>query len=107
MNADAVLYPTRWDGFGLSILEALHAGPCFKWLYFQQPRTEWYCFKSNKIRKPVFLFQMQLKYIRITGVPVVSTNGWPMNELVEDGHNGILLPAAARGQLLTETATFY
>lgn len=27
--ADALLYPTRWDGFGLSLLEALHTGlPC-------------------------------------------------------------------------------
>ena len=26
MDADVVLYPSRWDGFGLSMLEALHAG---------------------------------------------------------------------------------
>ncbi len=31
------------------------------------------------------------------GVPVVSTDGWPMNELIEHGHNGILVPAAPRG----------
>ena len=25
-DADAVLYPSRWEGLGLSLLEALHAG---------------------------------------------------------------------------------
>lgn len=45
-------YPSRWEGFGLSLLEALHAG-----------------------------------------VPALATDGWPINELVDDGINGILLPA--------------
>lgn len=38
-EADAVLYPSRWEGFGLSMMEALHAG-----------------------------------------VPVLATDGWPINE---------------------------
>jgi len=25
-DADALLYPSRWEGLGLSLLEALHAG---------------------------------------------------------------------------------
>lgn len=49
-SGDAVLYPSRWEGFGLSLLEALHAG-----------------------------------------LPVIATDGWPMNELVEHGHNGLLV----------------
>ncbi len=28
----------------------------------------------------------------------MSTDGWPMNELVEHGHNGILVPAAPKGR---------
>ena len=55
-GADAVLYPSRWEGLGLSLLEALHAG-----------------------------------------VPALVTDGWPMNELVEDGHNGVLVAAAQVG----------
>jgi glycosyltransferase involved in cell wall biosynthesis/SAM-dependent methyltransferase len=55
-RADAVLYPSRWEGLGLSLLEALHAG-----------------------------------------VPVMATDGWPMNEFVEHGHNGLLVPARRVG----------
>jgi SAM-dependent methyltransferase len=55
-RADAVLYPSRWEGLGLSLLEALHAG-----------------------------------------VPVMTTDGWPMNEFVEHGHNGLLVPARRAG----------
>lgn len=51
-EADAMLYPSRWEGFGLTLMEALHAG-----------------------------------------LPVLATDGWPMNELVADGRNGLLLPA--------------
>lgn len=54
-RADLVLYPSRFEGFGLSLLEALHAG-----------------------------------------LPVIATDGWPMNELVEDGHNGLLVRATPR-----------
>jgi hypothetical protein len=54
-QADIVLYPSRFEGFGLSLLEALHAG-----------------------------------------LPVIATDGWPMNELVEDGHNGLLVRATPR-----------
>jgi glycosyltransferase involved in cell wall biosynthesis len=54
----AVLYPTRWDGFGLSCQEALHAG-----------------------------------------LPVVATDGWPMNELVTHAHNGLLVPARRDGSV--------
>lgn len=55
-QADAVLYPSRWEGLGLSLLEALYAG-----------------------------------------VPVIATDGWPMNEFVEHGHNGLLVPARRVG----------
>lgn len=51
-EADAVLYPTRFDGFGISLLESLHAG-----------------------------------------LPVLSTDGDPMRELVEHEHNGLLVAA--------------
>ncbi len=51
-QADVLLYPTRWDGFGLSLLEALHEG-----------------------------------------LPVLSSDGQPMNELVEHEHNGLLIDA--------------
>src|SRR5690606_5271678 len=57
-RADAVLYPSRWEGFGLSLLESLHAG-----------------------------------------VPVLATDGWPMNELVEHNHNGLLVPAREVGRV--------
>ncbi len=57
-RADVVLYPSRWEGFGLSLLEALHAG-----------------------------------------VPVIATDGWPMNELVEAGHNGLLAAAERKGSM--------
>ncbi|MCB0205322.1 MAG: methyltransferase domain-containing protein [Anaerolineae bacterium] len=57
-EADAVLYPSRWEGFGLSLLEALHAG-----------------------------------------LPVLATDGWPMNELVEHGHNGLLAAADQVGMV--------
>ena len=55
-DADAVLYPSRWEGLGLSLLEALHVG-----------------------------------------VPALVTDGWPMKELIEHGHNGLLVPAAHTG----------
>jgi glycosyltransferase involved in cell wall biosynthesis/2-polyprenyl-3-methyl-5-hydroxy-6-metoxy-1,4-benzoquinol methylase len=55
-EADAVLYPSRWEGFGLSLLEALH-----------------------------------------DGLPVIATDGWPMNELVEHGHNGLLVSCRRAG----------
>ena len=55
-RADVVLYPSRWEGFGLSLLEALHAG-----------------------------------------IPVIASDGWPMNEFVEHGHNGLLAPAQQVG----------
>ena len=55
-KADILLYSTRWDGFGLSLLEALHQG-----------------------------------------LPVLATNGPPMNELVEHEHNGLLVQAQKKG----------
>lgn len=55
-NADVMLYPSRWEGFGLSLLEGLHAG-----------------------------------------LPVLATDGAPMSELVEHGHNGLLVAAQATG----------
>ena len=55
-HADVLLYPTRWDGFGLSLLEALHEG-----------------------------------------LPVITTDGQPMNELVEHEHNGLLVEAEKNG----------
>lgn len=54
--ADAVVYPSRWDGFGLSLLEALHHA-----------------------------------------LPVLVTDGDPMNELVRDGRTGLLVPARQVG----------
>ena len=51
-RADAVIHVSRWEGFGLPLLEALHRG-----------------------------------------APVIATDGWPMNELVVHGHNGLLVPA--------------
>lgn len=57
-RADAVLYPSRWEGFGLSLLEALHAG-----------------------------------------LPVLASDGWPMNELIEHRHNGLLARAEQVGQV--------
>lgn len=54
-QADLLLYPSRFEGFGISLLEALHAG-----------------------------------------LPVIATDGWPMNELVEHGHNGLLVKATPR-----------
>ncbi|MBN1978942.1 MAG: glycosyltransferase [Anaerolineae bacterium] len=57
-RADAVLYPSRWEGLGLSLLEALHAG-----------------------------------------VPAIATDGWPMNEFVEHGHNGLRVPAQRVGTM--------
>ena len=55
-DADAVVYPSRWDGFELSLLEALHHG-----------------------------------------LPVLATDGDPMNELVQDGRTGLLVPARQVG----------
>ena len=55
-RTDAVLYPSRFEGLGLSLLEALHVG-----------------------------------------VPAIVTDGWPMNELIEDGHNGVLVQAQQTG----------
>ncbi len=55
-DADAVVYPSRWEGFGLSLLEALHHG-----------------------------------------LPVLVTDGDPMNELVQDGRTGLLVPARQVG----------
>ena len=60
-EADAVLNPSRWEGFGLTIMEALHAG-----------------------------------------VPVISTNGWPMNELVRHEINGLLVDARNTGPFFAE-----
>uniref|UniRef100_A0A7S4NGV0 Glycosyl transferase family 1 domain-containing protein n=1 Tax=Guillardia theta TaxID=55529 RepID=A0A7S4NGV0_GUITH len=60
-EADAVLYPSRWEGFGLSMMEALHAG-----------------------------------------VPVLATDGWPMNEVVTDNVNGLLLKAAYMGNFFAD-----
>jgi glycosyltransferase involved in cell wall biosynthesis len=53
---DCVLHPSRWEGFGLPLLEALHAG-----------------------------------------APVITTDGWPMNELVSPGRSGITVRAGQRG----------
>ncbi len=55
---DAVLHPSRWEGFGLPLLEALHAG-----------------------------------------LPVLVTDGVPMNELVSHGENGLLVPARRLGEV--------
>ena len=55
-DVDAVVYPSRWEGLGLSLLEALHHG-----------------------------------------LPVLVTDGDPMNELVEDGRTGLLVPARQVG----------
>jgi len=60
-EADAVLYPSRWEGFGLSMMEALHAG-----------------------------------------VPVLATDGWPMDEIVEDNVNGLLLKAKLAGNFFAD-----
>jgi len=57
-SADIMLYPSRWEGFGLSLLEGLHAG-----------------------------------------LPVLATDGAPMNELVEHGHNGLLVAAQKTGSV--------
>jgi len=57
-QVDAVLYPSRWEGFGLSLLEALHVG-----------------------------------------VPVIATDGWPMNETIIHGHNGLLVKAQHVGEV--------
>jgi glycosyltransferase involved in cell wall biosynthesis len=57
-RADVVLHPSRWEGLGLPMLEALHAG-----------------------------------------VPVIATDGWPMNEFVEDERNGLLVPARRAGRM--------
>ena len=37
-EADVVLYPSRWEGFGLSMMEALHAGLC-TWTLNPQPSS--------------------------------------------------------------------
>jgi hypothetical protein len=63
-EADAMLYPSRWEGFGLTMMEALHAG-----------------------------------------VPVIATDGWPMNELVAHGFNGLLVEAANTGAFVAEHHT--
>jgi len=54
-EVDVVIYPSRWEGFGLSLLEALHAG-----------------------------------------LPAIATDGWPMNEMVEHEHNGLLVPTVRK-----------
>jgi hypothetical protein len=36
------------------------------------------------------------------GVPVLATDGWPMNELVEHGRNGMLVPALTQGPFYAE-----
>lgn len=56
-DCDAVVYPSRWEGFGLSLLESLHRG-----------------------------------------CPVLATDGWPMNEMVTEGHNGILIESRQVGE---------
>lgn len=58
LEHDVVLYPTRWDGFGLSLSEAL-----------------------------------------VAGCPVIATDGWPINEQVTDGHDGLLVPARQTGSM--------
>jgi glycosyltransferase involved in cell wall biosynthesis len=55
-QADVVLHPSRWEGLGHPMLEALHAG-----------------------------------------IPVVATDGWPMNEFVEHERTGLLVPARRVG----------
>lgn len=57
-ESDVLLYPTRWDGFGLSLLEALHAG-----------------------------------------LPVIATDGYPMRDLIEHEHNGLLVKAKRVGKI--------
>jgi len=57
-EVDVVLYPSRWEGFGLSLLEALHAG-----------------------------------------LPAIATDGWPMNEMVEHEHNGLLVRAERKDDI--------
>lgn len=57
-RADVVLHPSRWEGLGLPMLEALHAG-----------------------------------------VPVIATDGWPMNEFVHHERNGLLVPASYAGRI--------
>ncbi len=56
-GADAVLHVSRWEGFGIPMLEALHAG-----------------------------------------VPVIATDGWPVGDMIEHGHNGLLVNAEHKGQ---------
>jgi glycosyltransferase involved in cell wall biosynthesis len=55
-EADVVLHPSRWEGLGLPILEALHAG-----------------------------------------LPVIATDGWPMNEIVTHERTGLLVPSRRAG----------
>ena len=33
------------------------------------------------------------------GVPALVTDGWPMNELIEHAHNGLLVPASHTGDI--------
>ncbi|KAJ1473664.1 hypothetical protein T484DRAFT_1835228, partial [Baffinella frigidus] len=73
-EADAVLYPSRWEGFGLSMMEALHAGAV---LY-------------PSLWKGFGLSMMEALH---AGVPVIATDGWPMNEVVVNGSNGLLVEA--------------
>ena len=60
-EADAVIYPSRREGFGLTMMESLHAG-----------------------------------------VPVLATDGWPMNELVAHQHNGLLVSATNTGPFIAD-----
>ena len=39
------------------------------------------------------------------GVPVIATDGWPMNELVAHGFNGLLVEAANTGAFVAEHHT--
>lgn len=56
-DADAVVHVSRWEGFGIPMLEALHAG-----------------------------------------VPVIATDGWPVGDMIEHGHNGLLVKATHKGR---------
>lgn len=55
-SCDAVVHVSKWEGFGLPLLEALHAG-----------------------------------------LPVITHSGWPVGDLVEHGHNGLVVDAEQTG----------
>lgn len=57
-RADAVVHVSRWEGFGVPMFEALHAG-----------------------------------------LPVIATDGWPVGDMIEEGHNGILVRAKKTGEM--------